>query len=247
MFKSHETKKHPSLIIEDGPQEDDNSKPESPDDNIYNYHKAKLSYGLVLLDFNDAIREGDGERVIYLYRILLLIYKSHGCHKYAYTTLLLLVKVTALLSESQAFRLKWNRFCNAIGSLARNIPLDLQLEHDNNFVKAFLKALGSNVNEINAQRVSGSLNYMTTIMQTVDKDCKSHSRTGTVRGGKDPAETVIQITDDLMKGNVFTECPQREGYKGFSKFSGNLTKKLDYRDLFHWIKDHLKTWGKIYS
>ena len=132
---SHEKKKHPTLEVPDEPQEDDNSK-NQPQDTIFNYHKAKLCHGLVLANFNDAIREGDGERVISLYKILLLIYKSHGCTKYAYTTLMLLVKVSALLSESQAFRLKWNRFCNATGKRARNIPLDLQLEHDNNFVKA---------------------------------------------------------------------------------------------------------------
>ena len=68
-----------------------------------------------------------------------------------------------------------------------------------------------------------------------------------MRGGKDPAETVIQITTDLMKGNVFTECQQREGYKGFETFSSNLYAKLDYGKLFIWIKDHLRVWEKIYE
>ena len=234
-------------MIEAAPQDDERSKTELPQDNVYNYHKAKLCYGFVLADFNDAIREGDGERVISLYRILLLIYKSHCCIKYAYTTLMLLVKITALLKMSQVFRLKWNRACNAIGKRGRNIPLDLQFEHDNNFVKAFLKALGANLNEANAQRVAACLNYMILIMGTVDKDCKSLGRAGTVRGGKDPAETVKQIVADLMKGTVFTEYPQRNGYKGFEKFSSNLYDKLDYRQLFIWTKDHLKTWNKIYQ
>ena len=99
---SHEKKKHPTLEVPDEPQEDDNSK-KQPQDTIFDYHKAKLCHGLVLANFNDAIREGDGERVISLYKILLLICKSHGCTKYEYTTLMLLVKVSALLSESQAF------------------------------------------------------------------------------------------------------------------------------------------------
>lgn len=234
-------------MIEAGPQEEESSQDKSLQDNIYNYHRAKLCHGFVLADFNDAIREGDGERIISLYKILLLIFKTHGCTKYAYTTLLLLVKVSALLTRSQSFRLIWNRFCNVIGKKGRNIPLDLQLEHDNNFLKAFLKALGANLNEANAQRVAASLNYMLLIMGTVDKDCDHQSRNGTVRGGKDPAETVKQITTDLMKGNVFTECQQRDGYKGFETFSSNLYAKLDYRNLFNWIKDHLKVWEKIYE
>ncbi|XP_078343148.1 uncharacterized protein LOC144628902 [Oculina patagonica] len=244
---NHEKKKHPNLEIQDVPQEEEIPPIASSQDYIFNYHKAKLCHGFVLADFNDAIREGDGERVISLYKILLLIFKTHHCIKYAYATLLLLVRICALLSESQAFRLKWNRFCNATGKKARNIPLDLRLEHDNNFVKAFLKALGSNLNESNAQRVAACLNYMLLIMGTVDEDCERQSRTGTVRGGKDPAETVKQITTDLMKGNVFTECQQRNGYTGFENFSSNLYSKLDYRQLFHWIKDRLKVWEKIYE
>lgn len=244
---SHEKKKHPSLVIEARPQEEESSQNKSFQDNIYNYHRAKLCHGFVLADFNDAIREGDGERVISLYTILLLIFKTHGCTKYAYTTLLLLVKVSALLTRSQSFRLIWNRFCNVIGKKGRNIPLDLRLEHNNNFLKAFLKALGANLNEANAQRVAASLNCMLLIMGTVDKDCAHQSRIGTVRGGRDPAETVKQITTDLMKGNVFTECQQRNGYKGFGTFNSNLYAKLDYRKLFNWIKDHLKVWENIYE
>lgn len=100
---------------------------------------------------------------------------------------------------------------------------------------------------MNAQRVAASLNHMITILQTADEDCNGQSRTGTVQGGKDPAETVKQITDDLVKGMVFEECQGRSGYKGFEKFSSNLTEKVDYRNLFHWIKDHLRIWDKIYT
>ena len=52
----------------------------------------------------------------------------------------------------------------------------------NNFLKAFLKALGANVNEANAQRVAASLNYLLLLMGTVDRDCDHQSRVGTVRG-----------------------------------------------------------------
>ena len=29
----------------------------------YNYHSAKLTFGLIILEFNDAIKEGDGNRL----------------------------------------------------------------------------------------------------------------------------------------------------------------------------------------
>ena len=69
----------------------------------------------MLLEFNDAIKEGDGARLFELYKLALLLYKTYGHYKYAYAVLLYLVKCTAILPPSQALRLKWNRFFNGSG------------------------------------------------------------------------------------------------------------------------------------
>lgn len=50
-----------------------NSTEEKKEDHVFNYHKAKLTYGL-LSDFGDAIREGDGQRLLSLYKLALLIF-----------------------------------------------------------------------------------------------------------------------------------------------------------------------------
>ena len=64
------------------------SSADSKEDNVYNYHKLKLSYRLFLHDFVDAIKEGDGLRLISLYKLALLMFSSHGHTKYAYVPLL---------------------------------------------------------------------------------------------------------------------------------------------------------------
>lgn len=71
----HEKKKHESFIPQDvrPPPERDDEKP----DYLFNYHSAKLTSGLILADINDAIREGDGGRLIQLYKMALPIYYSH--------------------------------------------------------------------------------------------------------------------------------------------------------------------------
>ena len=61
-------------------------------DYMYNYHNAKLTFGFILLEFNDAIKEGDGDRLFDIYKMALLLYKAHGHFKYAYVVLLHLVK-----------------------------------------------------------------------------------------------------------------------------------------------------------
>ena len=35
----------------------------------FNYHQNKLVFGLLLFDFNDAVREGDGERLFDIYKL----------------------------------------------------------------------------------------------------------------------------------------------------------------------------------
>ena len=160
--------------------------------------------------------------------------------------LLLLVRVYSLLSETQAFNLKWNRFCNTSGQIGRNIPLDLRLEHLNNLLKACLKAVGANLHENSAKRVAASLSGIELIMQSVDEDRK-FKRLSKTRGGKDPNEAVYQITNDLVNGDVFSKHPGREAYTGFEQFDQNIITKLDYREFYHWIKEHLKLWAGIYK
>ena len=110
---------------------DSTSQEEIQEDYKFNYHSAKLTFGLVLFEFNDAVKEGDGGRLFELYKLALLLYKTHGLYKYAYAVLLYLVKYIAILPPSQALRLKWNRTFNGSGLPGRIIPLDLQKEHDN--------------------------------------------------------------------------------------------------------------------
>ena len=51
----------------------DDSTPQEKrqEDYKFNYHSAKLTFGLVLLEFNDAIKEGDGARLFELYKLAL--------------------------------------------------------------------------------------------------------------------------------------------------------------------------------
>ena len=77
--------------------EEDIPQHESQEDYKFNYHSAKLTFGLVMLEFNDAIKEGYGGRLFELYKLAMLLYKTHGHYKYAYAVLLYLVKCIAIL------------------------------------------------------------------------------------------------------------------------------------------------------
>ena len=86
---------------------------------------------------------------IKVYRLAKLFYKKYGHVKYAYAVLYL-SQIKAILSESEAHDLKWNRFHNKFGGKGKNIPLDLKKEQQNKVLKTTWKGLGSNLSEQSA-------------------------------------------------------------------------------------------------
>ena len=115
---------------------------------------ARLSFSLLIWDMLDAVKEGDGERLIRLYKVAMLYYKAYGHSHYAYSTLLMTLQVNACLTPRMSHSVIWNRFWNKRGGNGGNIPLDLHLEHLNNFLKTFLKGLGPNLADPHAGSAS---------------------------------------------------------------------------------------------
>ena len=207
---------------------------------MYNYHQAKLAYGLLLFEFEDAVKEADGDRVHNVYKFALLLYKCYGHYKYAYVTLLYLVKIQTGLGDS----MKWNRFYNKYGGKGRNIPLDLKMEQLNKILKKLLRGLGSNVDEKNAERVANAIQGIEAVLESVDKDCSLSEKQGHGSKGK-PEETVEQILKDLIEKSVFKHIPNRDGHPSFPKFHANLLEGLDYRDFHKWMMDTISKWKYI--
>ena len=57
------------------------------------------------MEFNDAIREGDGGRIIRCWRYFLLLFKANKCANYAIEAFTLLVQFDFLLPHRQARQL----------------------------------------------------------------------------------------------------------------------------------------------
>lgn len=63
----------------------------------------------------DAIKDGDGERLMNLFSVALLYYEAYGHTHYTYSTLLLTVQLKATLSPKMAHSVTWSRFLNGNG------------------------------------------------------------------------------------------------------------------------------------
>ena len=158
--------------------------------------------------------------------------------------LLYLVNVQAVLTESQGYSMKWNRFYSKHGGKGKNIPLDLRMEQLNKVLKSMWRALGANLNEKNAARVANAIEGLELILDSIDSDCALSGRKG-YRSKGNADQTVKIIVSDLIDKSVFKYTAKRAGYSSFPKAQANLLENLNYRDLHTWITDRLKEWAVI--
>ena len=156
---NHAKKQHPesSMALERELENSSASSTPSREDYIYNYACVRLSLGMLIRDFNDAVREGDGVRSLRCRKFLLLIYKANKHHKYAFAALHRIARTISLLTPQQAKRLVWNRIVNNRGGEGRNISLDLSLEYRVHLLKELLANLGVNLTIPAAERCSKAL------------------------------------------------------------------------------------------
>ena len=109
-------------------------------DDMYSYKCSFLEYSMIIENFFDAIREGDGERILRCWKFQLL-YLKHDADCFDLT---LLFQINLLLSPRDAHRLVWNRTTSSKSGNGNNIPLDLALEFMNRILKKVVLKLGPN-------------------------------------------------------------------------------------------------------
>ena len=79
-------------------------------DRVQEYAMETLSLGLLLLEFKDAVREGDGTRVIRCWKYFLIIFRVTGHKNYCLEALHLLTQYYFTLPPQYAEQMVWGRF-----------------------------------------------------------------------------------------------------------------------------------------
>ena len=113
-------------------------------DEIQHYACQLLSIGCFYLAYKDAIKEGDGQRVLECWQYSLPVFHNSARRNYSNEAFHLVCQYYYELSPQQAEQLLYSRFVNTKGVRGRNIPLDLHQEHLNRLCKDCVKGLGSN-------------------------------------------------------------------------------------------------------
>ena len=194
-------------------------------------------------NFRDARKHGDGERIVMLYKFMLLYFRIDGRTKYTFQTLHFLSQVSFLLPPALAHELTWNRFVNTKGKIDSNIEIDRHLEHRNKYAKADLAHYQGKITKKSVDRCSRSYQKIQELLDVVDEELaveKSSGRHTMV----DPHEDVLKLAEQYQIANIFGFVGGRFHTK-FPGFPSSYLTGLNILEFKHWIFDKLTKFKQL--
>lgn len=224
-------------------EQSQNQSAESEDsnqcDDMLSYQKALMEYALLLLNFKDAISEGDGDRILRCWKFFLphLRNDKHST-KYSPKALYLMFQVYALLSPKAAHELIWNRSAKSRNGIGGNIPLDLLLEFFNRLLKDAVKKLGPNASQKSIDRICKSITITKELMDKFDAELHIHKRSGR-HVVKSSDEDLKKVVKDLVDHKAMRHIPGRV-YHQYHGMKPSFLWNFDIQNMHKWINDHKK-------
>lgn len=223
-----------------------NSSTDKDDDHVRAYAKEVISLGLLLMEFIDSIREGDGERIIRCWRYFLPLFKSSGRSNYAIEAFNLLFQYEYIFTPRMKQQVMWERTVNYHGKNGKNVSMDLHLEHINRACKDAMGNLGSNISNDSVRRIGQSVGELMKITEQFDKVNKVPQESGrhSRRSVKLDFEKIF--TQIHTNTKVFDHVPKRQHSK-FRKFQVNKkARTLSFSTFDTWMKKQVKKYEMFY-
>ena len=202
-------------------------------DGIFKYASQVLTYSLLHAEFSDAVREGDGNRIITCWKYFLLIFRAANRTKYALESATLLVSLQ-ILPERITKQMIWSRVVNPSGRVAGNVSCDLHMEHLNRIAK---EALGqhSNLNPKSVSRVGKCIGLFRNAQRQFDS--VTHLKQSSGKHARASIATDLEkIVNQLLKSEVF----QKKGNRSHHTYR-NLSHSIDTGKFNDWLQTHIKS------
>jgi serine palmitoyltransferase len=236
---NHEKKVHLIEQIDEQPVASNDPKEKVVDDR-FNYACTRLSLGMLLFNFDDAVKEGDGERVMRCWKFMMLIFKAYHHTKYSFAALQLQISIKALLTPRQAHSLIWNRMVNTKGGMGKNISMDLRLEQLNKLLKDMLRCLGANITQNSSERCIKALKLVEEILSSIDSELNVKTPKGQHITAKRDKDFKVLVDEISKRGELFTcNANSTRQYQEFPGFNGNILHHLNLNQVNAWISQHL--------
>ena len=208
-------------------------------DSVYSYAVNLIVSFLVLADFKDAVKSGNGDYLAVLRKQLLIhFFSAPGYNEFAIEMLTNILQCQVLLTEQEAHQCKWAATVNWNGGSHKNIEIDLFQENQNSEMKKMIKAMGANKSENAISRASQACTGVRKIVESfeaqvnVRRKSSAHSHQSALNDEK-------IILEDLRDLRPFKKIIGRE-FESFQNISPNPTKKFNSAKFQSWIDRHTK-------
>ena len=143
--------------------------PPENDDRVMNYALQCIQLGVMLTQLNDTENEGDGERSLINWKLLMLYFRSRkNGMKYAHEAMRLITCVKGLYTEQMAHRVIHGQFVNVKGGAGNNCANDLRMEMLIKHYKVILKGMFGNKTLKAVERSSAAAYGLNKIIQSYD-------------------------------------------------------------------------------
>lgn len=216
-------------------------------DKCFLYATQILTLALVWLAFNDAVAEGDGDRVLLCWKFLLVIFRVKGQRNYCKEAIILLMQYHCTFSERKAAQLKWSRFINTSGKQGGNIPCDLHLEHLNRRIKRLIRDMAPNAslestsiypnNAVN--RSCRSIGLLHDICNMFEQE--NHATVTQSNHNKPSFEKEVKLAADVLIEQDLFERHRGRKFQSFSNLN-TILQQCPTDHLKHWITSKLDSY-----
>ena len=204
---------------------------------IMNYSLSLLQYYFLLIDFKDAVKEGNGKHLSILHKQLLWHFKSiPGYNVYAIEMLISIIQSEVFLSEAESNQVMWSGTVNWKGGDAKNIEIDLLQENRNKDLKNLIKSMGANKTTKAITRASKAAGGVRQIVENFDEKVALTRKSSAHKHRSDENDISI-VLSDLRELKPFTYCQGRK-YKSFPKIEADNLKSLNADDFESWLERH---------
>ena len=210
-------------------------------DGVLNYANEIMSLDIFYMNFKDAIREGDGDRILMCWKYLLHLFRVSNRRNYSFEVFSMLYSYYYILSPRQSQQLLWSRSVNIHGQQGRNVACDLHMEHLNHVCKEAIKGVGANKTSKTIQRVGKVVGVLADVTKNFDESVLHHDLYhGTHKASSSAKDQQIILDELLNHACVFEEQANRV-HTNFTDFlkKPSLFMKIKMKELETWIKDHI--------
>ena len=211
-------------------------------DGVANYAIEVMSLGIFYLNYKDAVREGDGDRVLICWKYLLPLFKVSDRRNYSLEVLRMLYSYYFTMSPRQKHQLLWSRFVNVHGKVGRNIANDLHMEHLNRVCKNAVRGIGAKKSEESLKRIGRVVGPLAEVMSNFDQNVLKTGKDGIghhKRAAADKDRDMI-VNELLNRADVFTETENRfhRHFKNMTN-KGSIFMNVNRKTLEKWIKENV--------